>query len=189
MADEEKVAEQQEGKGGGSNKLLLIVVVILLVLVIAVGVGVVFALMGSKGDAGGAAQVTEADAHGADTEVHEAGDGEGHGEGHGAVFPLETFIVNLKIKGSFLKADIQLVFADASILEGGGGKHGGGGSLDNEIPKIRDVIILILSSKEAREVLSIEGKEQLREEILTGVNEVLGQNAVTQVLFTDFIVQ
>ncbi len=188
MADEGNAPEGST-QGGNSNKLLIIIVIVLLVLVIAIGVGLVFALMGSKDDAKTAVtegQAVVAESHGDETEVTDA-----HGDGHGAgvVFPLETFIVNLKMKGSFLKVDLQLVFADASLLEGGGGEGHGGGALDNDIPRIRDVIILILSSKEARDVLSVEGKEQLREEIKTGVNEVLDKDAVSQVLFTEFLVQ
>lgn len=183
MSDEANAANTSTSARGGSNKLLLIVIIVLVFLLIAIGVGLFFALSGSKevakeeGKAAHAAPASDSGGGG-----HGGGSGgsvEEGGEGVGAIFPLETFIVNLKIKGSFLKTDIQLVFTGAEVPA----------NLKNEAPKIRDVIILILTSKTATEVLTVEGKEQLREEIKSAVNDLLGSNMVIQVLFTDFIVQ
>ena len=165
MADEEGKTEEGEKKGG-SKKLILIVIV--LVVLIGGGVGAFLALGSGGGD-------------GEDGEAEEFEELEG-GEGGilpSAVLPLETFIVNLQVKGSFLKTTLQLEFAEPELPP----------TIESDIPKIRDSIIRTLSTKSSAEILSIEGKEKPREQIRDEINEVLGAEDVTQVFFTEFIVQ
>ena len=61
------------------------------------------------------------------------------------------------------------------------------------IPKIRDVIFLILSSKTFEELKTVSGKLSLKQEIIAKVNEVLnkeyGEDVVTNCYFTDFVIQ
>lgn len=174
MADEKEGAEgaAAEAKPKGSKKLIIIIVAVVLVLVLG-GVGAFLALSHKKPAEG------EEGAEGAAAEEEEGGKEEGLAELPGAVLPLEVFIVNLQVKGSFLKSNIQLEFADPEPPLG----------IDNDVPKIRDKIIRIVSSKSAQELLSPDGKEQLRNEIKEGVNEVLGSEDVVQVYFTEFIIQ
>jgi flagellar FliL protein len=56
---------------------------------------------------------------------------------------------------------------------------------------MRDVIIRILSSKTVQEMLTMEGKERLKDELVEGLNEVLGMEdpPISSVFFTEFIVQ
>jgi flagellar FliL protein len=96
-----------------------------------------------------------------------------------AVLPLETFIVNLQVKGSFLRTTIQLEFADPQLPH----------TIENDIPKIKDAIIRTLSSKSSSEILSAEGKDKLRGELRDSVNDMIGAEEVTQVYFTEFIIQ
>lgn len=61
-------------------------------------------------------------------------------------------------------------------------------------PKIRNNVMLLLSSKKAAELLTKEGKEKLATEIRDQMNQVLAPNArgdgpVREVLFTSFIIQ
>lgn len=168
MADEETQEGQAEAKGG--NKTLLIIVIVLVFLLIAAGVGVFLAMGGEEEKAAkDSAELVE-------EEEFDEVDYQGI---PGALFPLETFIVNLQVKGSFLKTDIQLEFAEPELPEG----------IDAQIPKVRDVIIQTLSAKTAADILTIEGKEQLREEIRGSVNEILGGEAIMRIYFTEFIVQ
>ena len=129
-------------------------------------------------------------AFGHKTEGEEGGDAAGS-EGEGGdkggeeatappfVFALEPFIVNLQIKGSFLKTTIQLQFSEPEEPP----------HLENDVPKIRDAVIRILTSKSAQEILSADGKEALREELKDALNEALGGEDITQVFFTEFIIQ
>lgn len=170
----EKKEEAQEAPKGGKKKLVIIVAVA--VLVIGGGVGAFLAL-GSKKPAEGEAGLEEGAAEG------EHGGGEG-GEGENvvlppAVLPLETFIVNLQVKGSFLRTTIQLEFAESELPH----------TIENDTPKIKDAVIKVLSAKSSSELLTSEGKEKIKTEVRESVNEILGGEEVTQVYFTEFIIQ
>jgi flagellar FliL protein len=172
----EKKEEAQEAPKGGKKKLVIIVAVA--VLVIGGGVGA-FLAMGSSKPAEGEEGLEE----GAEGE-HGGGGGE-HGEGGAnavlppAVLPLETFIVNLQVKGSFLRTTIQLEFAESELPH----------TIENDTPKIKDAVIKVLSAKSSSELLTSEGKEKIKTEVRDSVNEILGGEEVTQVYFTEFIIQ
>lgn len=123
---------------------------------------------------------------------------------------LETFIVNLSQAKNFLKVTMLIEY-DPDALHpageeghGGGGGYGGGGSggggadptalppeLKAKEPQIRDAVIRVLSSKKSEEVLTPEGKEALKEELVEALNEAVGfdEPPITNVYFTEFIVQ
>ena len=168
MAEAEK-EEAAEKPAGGKKKLIIIIAAV--VLLIGAGAGAFF-VMGSGG--GG-----EEGEEGEEEHAEEAeGEGE-HGEMPGAMMPLETFIVNLQVKGSFLKTTINLEFADPELPH----------SAENDMPKIRDAVIRVLTKKEAKEILSPEGKDKLRDEVKEAVNQALGSEDVVGVFFSEFIVQ
>lgn len=123
---------------------------------------------------------------------------------------LETFIVNLSQAKNFLKVTMLIEYDPAALHpageegHGGGGGYGGGGSgggaadptalppeLKAKEPQIRDAVIKVLSSKKAEDVLTPEGKETLKEELVEAINESVGfdEPPVTNVYFTEFIVQ
>jgi flagellar basal body-associated protein FliL len=56
---------------------------------------------------------------------------------------------------------------------------------------MKDAIIRILSSKKADDLLTAEGKERLKDELLEGINEAVGleEPPVVGVFFTEFIIQ
>ena len=164
MAEDDKGNEEEAG--GGGKKKLIIGIVVLLVLV-GGGVGA-FLAMGSGGE--------ESEDEEFEEEEYEEGDASLLPP---AVLPLETFIVNLQVKGSFLKTTIQLEFGEPELPA----------TIESDIPKIRDAVIGYLSTKSSAEILTAEGKEKLREEIRDSVNETLGAEDVTQVFFTEFIIQ
>ena len=179
MAKEEKKEDKKEAEdkgeeGAKKGKKKLLIIIVAAVLVVGGGAGAFFALGGKKAEEGADAGGEEADAEG------EAGAEGGEGvELPGAVVPLDVFIVNLGVKGSFLKTSIQLELATPEP----------GHDFERNIPKIRDAIIRVLSTRIASEILALEGKEKLREEVKKSINDALGSEDVTQVFFTEFIVQ
>jgi flagellar FliL protein len=54
-------------------------------------------------------------------------------------------------------------------------------------PKIRDYIIIIASSKTYAEISKKEGKDALREEIKNQINLFLTKGQITNVFFTEWI--
>jgi len=190
----EAKGEAAEGEAKPKSKKTLIFVVVGVVLLLA-GIGVPLMLMG-----GG--------------EEHKAAEEE---EEHEEVKVLEVadlgqFVVNLSESSSFLKINIKVEY-DKGLLdkagghgeEGGGGGEGGGASGGGEGPKegaphphmvkrdvqMRDAIIRVLSSKKAEELLTTEGKERLKEELMEALNEAMGleEPPVTGVYFSEFIIQ
>lgn len=174
MAEKKEEESKVEAKGGGKKKLIIIIVVVLIL--VGGGVGAFFAL-GKSGAEEGEEGAVEGEEHG---EGEEGAEGEdGHAEAPPAVLPLDTFIVNLQVKGSFLKTTIQLEFVEPELPP----------TIEHETPKIRDAIIRLLSSKSSADILSAEGKEKLREELRQEINSALKSEDVGGVYFTEFIIQ
>lgn len=92
---------------------------------------------------------------------------------------LEPFILNLFDPGRHLKVAIQLELKKAQDE----------GQVKERTPKLRDIIILLLSSKTVDSVSSPEGKFQLKDEILLRANQALGKELFKNVYFTEFVMQ
>lgn len=97
----------------------------------------------------------------------------------GKVVPLETFIVNLAgSKGrKVAKVNMELEVKGDHVLE----------EIEKRKAQIRDIIIIILSSKTYEDVSSREGKDGLRNEIKDTINSFLVQGKISNVFFTEFI--
>lgn len=97
----------------------------------------------------------------------------------GKLVPLETFLVN--VSGSrgrkLLKINMELEVTGAEVAE----------EVEKIKPKIRDYIIIIASSKTYAEISKKEGKDALREEIKNQINLFLTKGQITNVFFTEWI--
>ncbi len=101
-------------------------------------------------------------------------------EEEGFIFQLDPFIVNLfDEKGvRYLKVRLDVEVWDLTEDQ-----------IMKKTPKIRDSLIVLLSSKKYDEIGTLEGKARLREEILFRLNRILGEGKAKEVYFTDFVVQ
>lgn len=171
----------------GKKKLLLILIPVVLLLV---GGGAAFVLLGSGGDE-----------HGEEEEVE--------APRHYATHKLDPFIVNLADSAAYVKVtmvveyDVEILAAAAEGGAAGGGGHGGGGAGGGDAgptapplfsarePMLRDSVIRILSQKKQADVLSMQGKEILKEELLDALNEASGleEAPFISIYFLEFIVQ
>ena len=97
----------------------------------------------------------------------------------GNLLPLETFLVNLSgSNGTKLaKVNMELELNSDEVQS----------EIDKLKPKIRDIIIIILSSKTYAQVSSKEGKNELRTQIKDKVNLFLTKGQIKRVYFTEFI--
>jgi flagellar protein FliL len=185
MAKEEQAAAEAPAEGGSKKKLFIIIGAAVLVLVIA---GVVVFMMMGKGDK----KKEGADAHGAPAAA-EGGHGAAPpaaGGGHGAagaaagvstVFTLEPFIVNIYDGQElrYLKVKVELEMSNPAVKP----------ELEGRLAAIRDAILVVLTTKTLQEIQDVQGKNQLREEILTAISKIVAQGKVSKVYFTDFVVQ
>ncbi|MFQ5427403.1 MAG: flagellar basal body-associated protein FliL [Thermodesulfobacteriota bacterium] len=192
MADE-KEESTEGGKETKKKKGKLILIIIPLV-VILLGGGGFFAyktfLAPSGGDDEHAASEDDGHGkHGAKKHAkkkskhkggHGGGDEESSGEGP-EFFNLAPFVVNLQdnIGTRYLKLTVKLELAEP----------GTDGELKGQLPRIRDALIILLSSKNYSEIGTVEGKYRLRDEIVKRINRILKEASVRGAYFTDFVIQ
>jgi flagellar FliL protein len=61
--------------------------------------------------------------------------------------------------------------------------------LEKSMPRMRDALILLLSSKTYLDLASYQGKQQLKAEIKQKVTALPGGKNITDVFFTEFVAQ
>jgi len=83
--------------------------------------------------------------------------------------PLETFTVNLQHEdvSQFAQVGLTLRMVDEAAVA----------QLKLRMPEVRDRILLMLSAKKPAELLTLEGKRKLAEEIKLAVNEIVAPEA------------
>jgi len=181
MAKDEQVAAEVEG--GGSKKKMFIIIGAAVAVAIILGV-VAFMLMG-KGDKkehgkeeakveGKAEAKAEGGEHGG------AAGKEGAAAGAASIYPLEPFIVNIYDGQElrYLKVKVELDMAGAYK-----------GELDARLAPIRDAVLVLLSAKTLQDIQDVQGKNQLKDEILVAINKIIPPGKIARVYFTDFVVQ
>ena len=99
----------------------------------------------------------------------------------GVLFSMEPFIVNLaQTDGKrFLKVSITLELSAAEVNP----------EVNENLQKIKDSILILLSSKTFEDVYSVQGKFKLKDEITTRVNRFLVLGHVKDAYFTEFVIQ
>lgn len=196
MADAKQVEPEEEKKKSGILKYI-----ILLVLLLALGGGGYFAylkfLAKPPAEAPAEAKTEEAQPKAeekpaspkeeakAEAGGHgEAAKSEGHGEKGKDKAPsnnvsLPPFVVNLADPNArrYLKLVIDVEMTGEPEL------------LEANKAKVRDALLLLLSSKTSQDLLSMDGKILLRKEIVDRMNQALGKARVARIYFTDFVIQ
>lgn len=168
MAKAETPAEQGESAvppAGKKKKLLIIILAAVLLVLLAAGGAAVLLLSGKPAGEHAEERVEEVEES---APIYER---------------LETFTVNLADQESYLQVEISLKLADVKAQE----------RLKQRMPEVRDVLLRVLSSKNAEELITPEGKAELAKEVRKEVNGVIGakkpDQGVKDVLFTSFIIQ
>lgn len=185
MAKEEQAPVEAEG-GGKKKKLIIIGAAVVVAIILG---AVVFMMMGKGGkkEAGkeGEETKTEAKAEGGGHGAAAPKEGGGHGGGAptpGAnIFPLEPFIVNIYDGQElrYLKVKVEMEMASPAVKT----------DIDSRLAPIRDAILVLLSSKTMQDVQDVQGKNQMKEEILAAVNKHIPPGKIAKIYFTDFVVQ
>ncbi len=168
-----------EAKKGGSN-ILLIIVVVMLFLILAGGAAAAYFMLNEDTevlDDAQQAKQTQVVAAAKQTSTTRSTDY----SQIGPMYPMDQFIVNLYNEGSsrYLKSTInfELSVAELSV------------EMDTKKPLIRDIVIKTLSAKTYEEISTIRGKENLKDELVSKINQVLTDGQINNVFFTDFVIQ
>ncbi len=172
----EEVEEVVEKKSGG-NMVLILIIVLLVLLLIGGGLAAYFLLSG--GDEADMAQ-NQNQAQAAPAKRTPMARSNEY-LNIGPMYPMDQFVVNLLSEGGSrylkVKLDIELDKPELSA------------ELDKKKPLIRDIIIRVLSSKTFEEVSTMKGKDRLKDEIVSKINEILADGQIKNIFFTDFVVQ
>ena len=97
------------------------------------------------------------------------------------VFPLKTFVVNLADPGGkrYLRVRMVLEFNHVDLAP----------ELEENLPRIRDQILMILPTKTFDSIQTFEGKVALKKEIINGLNPLLKAGKIGNLYFEEFVVQ
>lgn len=102
-----------------------------------------------------------------------------------AFVKLETFTVNLNPEDGekFLQVDITLNATSKEESE----------FLEQQMPQVRNRVLMLLTSKKASDISSMEGKKLLSQEIGTQINQPFTSGGkppkISGVFFTSFVIQ
>ncbi len=168
--DKKKTDENDAEEGGGSKKKLFIIigVGILLLLIIA---GAAFFFLKPKPvdkeevDPGLDVPVPEITLS---TEI-------------GPMLEIKEFIVNIISEEDrhYVKASLTLELSRQESLD----------EATKRMPQIRDAILLLVGNKTFEELQDLQGKKQLKAELISKINSFLQSGKVKAIYFTDFVVQ
>ena len=183
MAEEEAEGEGGEAAGEEEKKGLPIKLILIVVGVLALAGGGYFAYTNFFQE-----EAVEESAEGG-KEGEEGADGADGADGEkeelppdvGVMFTMDPFVVNLAgSKGKrFLKVTTTLELSSPEVNP----------EFEENLQKITDSILVLLSSKSFEDVYSVQGKFKLKDEITTRVNRFLVIGHVKDAYFTEFIVQ
>lgn len=177
MADEQEKIES----GGGSKKKLFIIIGAAAAVVIAAVVAVLV-LGGGKKEEG------KEGAHGEAKKEEKKAEGGGHGggaagTGGGAanIHAMDPFIVNIydgqELRYLKVKVEFELAAPEAKA------------ELEGRQAQLKDAILILLTTKTLQDIQDLNGKNQLRDEILAAANKIIPPGKIAKVYFTDFVVQ
>jgi len=184
MAEEEAGEEGGEEAGEEEKKGLPIKLILIVVGVLALAGGGYFAYTNFFQEEA-VEESAEKDKDGEESgEGGEGAEGENAEElppGVGVMFTMDPFVVNLAgSKGKrFLKVTATLELSSPEVNP----------EFEENLQKITDSILVLLSSKSFEDVYSVQGKFKLKDEITTRVNRFLVVGHVKDAYFTEFIVQ
>ena len=172
MADEKEEVVEGKKKGGS---MVLIIIIALLVLLLVGGGAAAFLLLGSDDEMAQPAQAQQMKS--APKSAKRSTDL----LTIGPMYPMDQFIVNLLSESGsrYLKVTLDIELSGEELAA----------EMDTKKSLVRDIIIRTLSAKTFEEVSTMKGKDRLKDEIVSKVNEVLADGQIRNIFFTDFVVQ
>jgi flagellar FliL protein len=181
VAEESAAAKEsaEGGKSGGGGKPIILYALVVLNMLVVAGVGGML-FISKKSDAEHAKTIDKAVEPEHGDAAHGGHDAKAEEDDFiGKTIPMEMFLVNLSGNrgNKVLKVNMELEVEGDRIAD----------EIDKRKPQIRDIIIILLSSKTYAQLSSVEGKEFLRDEIRDTVNSFLTKGKIKRVHFTEFI--
>ena len=181
MADEVKTEEKP---AGGNKKMMIALIGVIVVLLIAIGVGAFLYFSGALNSEDGAKAEQNQTEKKASASEEEAGP-----SFQADVNDLVLNITDAKGNEKLMKLSFSLKASNEGIPA----------MIETNKAEIIDAVIALVSSRSAEELLTLGGKELLKEELLEEVNKILNeansgngdyeQNSVKKLFFTSFVLK
>jgi len=97
------------------------------------------------------------------------------------IVDLDPFLVNLADTSEtrFAKITVKIESRTPDFSQ----------SMDDHLHQVRDSLLILISSKRYTDIRTVEGKLELRDNIVERVNAIVGEGKATAAYFTDFVVQ
>jgi len=101
--------------------------------------------------------------------------------GAGPILKLDPFVANLNEPDGnrYIKLTMAVEMADEPALQ----------AADKQVTRLRDAVLVFLSSLGVTDTQGAEGKEAIRKELLDRSKRVLGAQAVRGVFYSEFVLQ
>ena len=179
---EAKTKEPQAAGGSGKGMKILIGVMALLLMV---AVGAVSYLLGHRSAPAASAENASEKASGAAEEKSESSS-ESKGSHDALYLALDPpFVVNFQsdTAARFLQVGVQLMAHDQKALDAAKASE----------PAVRNALVMLFSSQDAKTLISREGKEKLRSDALDEIKKIVAERTkgatLDAVYFTSFVMQ
>lgn len=171
VKDTEKKKAGAEKTSDQTKRPLLLIIIVGIAFVLAAVVGAYFLLFSEPTEEELAAQI----AH--DQKVS----GKERGPQVGIMMDLDPFIINLAHPKArrFLKASITLELVNEKAKQ----------DAVTLLPRIRNDTIMLLTSQTMEDIITMEGKIRLRDQIMARLTRILGPDRIKNIYFAQFVVQ
>ncbi|MGC8790784.1 MAG: flagellar basal body-associated FliL family protein [Desulfurella sp.] len=168
MAEEEEKKDQKKKKS-----LILPILIIVVVLIVGGALAFFFLKKGSSNSPKNTqTQSSSSESVLSDKNVH--------------IKNIPSMIINLADQSGdrYLKISLALVMNGKEKTKSG---ESSGDTLEDAA--IKNAIITVISTKTSDTLLTLSGKEELKKQLIKAINNALGEDAVKDIYFTDFIIQ
>jgi flagellar FliL protein len=190
MAEEENDnQEQQEGGGkGGKLKAVLIALLALLFGAALGGGGAWFLLGGDSQETADNSQQEQTSAQNSGSSASGGSQGSGASTSQSApqpgnkeLYKLSGLVVNLarSERTRYLKTTVQLELNSKAAAK----------RAEKMKPQLKDALLILLSNHSVDELKTMQGKFDLKRQIVARLNNILGDGAVLNTYFTEFVIQ
>lgn len=185
MAKEDKAAQQtdqnaQQAEAAPKKKktMLFIIIGLVVVLLLGGGAGAYFFFFAKPHD--DQLDAETAQGHKTEKKTSSSKDKKQEAEKPGFMLPMDAFVVNLADPQAkhYIKVTITLELKDEKAKA----------EAEHVMPRLKNDIIMLLSSKTMEDVISLEGKTRLRDEVAARAQAVLGDN-LKDVYFVQLVIQ
>jgi len=187
MAEEEKEEnkdEEKEGEEGKEKKkknpLLIAVAVVAVLLLIAIGV-LVYVLMSGGNEEENPEGGTKKEKKVQKSAKSAPAERKINIEEVGPILDAGEFIVNLMNNNGkrYLRTKISIDISGEELQT----------EIEQKQDILKDIAIEVLSSKQVEEIVTKDGKERLKDELVKALNRVLVDGQINNVYFTNFVIQ